>query len=114
MKWSQDQVAIIDNGFAQFLSHETVPDIAAIRDSYKDCHPERVLYDIWRIVNYDLQFDNTHPAYSPWVDESGVTQPARVRRVQFNAMFKLYPKGCNDMHLQTVLRLVGRKHGLID
>lgn len=114
MKWPQDQIAILDDAVVQWLSHASAPSVAAIRESYRDFSQKRLVWDLYWAVQFDLQYDDTHPAYSSWTDEQGIARPARVRRIQFCAAFQHSPSGCDGTHLETVLRFLARKHGLID
>lgn len=101
MKWPADQTKIMLDGFKQFI------------DSYgysiqqiKDDNPN-VMATIWKIQNqvvYDLRFDDNHPAY---------TQHGRQRRVKYNPAFVLYPPGCHDLHMTTMLRYIGKELGLL-
>lgn len=62
-----------------------------------------------RLANYDMQYDNTHPAFSPWEDVEGKIQPARIRIVEYcgwTLAKNYYADGCNDTHWDTVQKQV--------
>lgn len=110
MKWPADQMQIMLDGFKQFFENSQF-DVTLIRERYKE-DPWFAIWHIYRQVTYDLQYDNDHPAYHPG-DYDGVPRLPRTRRVQHNPAFKLYPKGCNDTHLKTMLKHVATQIGLI-
>lgn len=104
MKWPSDQVEILRQGFREFLEKvgyggPTAEPLAAARW-------------IFPRVAFDLQYDDSHPAFSPGVWDDGQTRPARMRLVSHNPNFVLYPDGCNDNHLDTVLKLLAKEFDL--
>ena len=114
-KWPQLQVDILLAGFRQFLDHHKAS-VEDIKFSYSSTPPLRVMYDIQRQVVYDLQHDDDHPAYKSgqW-ERDGVIEdkPARIRIVDYDPRFALYPKGCDDTHRETVLKWIGQELGLL-
>ena len=114
-KWPKEQVEILIAAYRQFLNN-CGHTLAEIQDAYRDVPEMKVMYQIDRLVTYDLQYDNNHPAYHPgeW-EKDGVMQerPARTRLVDHNPNFIFYPKGCNDNHRVALLKYVGKEVGLI-
>lgn len=111
MKWPKEQFELLDNGFKLFLQgcgHS----IAEIREAYKDI-PFQAVYSIYRQIWQDLMYDDNHPRYHNQVLEDGSTYVGKTRLVSYSSRFVLYPPGCNDTHLKTVLKILGKKHGLI-
>jgi hypothetical protein len=113
MKWPKPQVDIVLNGFIQFLDN-TPHTLEEIRESYAGSPPMKVVYDIWRLVWMDMQFDDTNPRYSDGVYDDGTPHKGRKRLVQHCPEFLLYPSGCDDSHMKTMLKFIGKKCGLID
>lgn len=114
-KWPKGQVGILLNGYREFLDN-CEHSVEEIRESYKDCPPLKVMYDLDRAVTYDLMYDNSHPAYSDgeWeVDGEVRPRPARKRMVSHNPDFVFYPEGCNDNHRVAVLKYIGKEIGLV-
>ena len=111
MKWPKEQFDLLDNGFKLFLlgcGHS----VAEIRGVYEDI-PFRAVYYVYRQVWLDLMHDDNHPRYHNQVLEDGSTYVGKTRLVSYSSKFVLYPPGCNDSHLKTVLKKLGKKHGLI-
>ncbi len=101
MKWPNDQVQIMLDGFQEFLQNCGYS-LDEIREHYQGTPPMKVVWDIARQVQYDLSCDDSHPAYK-----------SRKRRVKHNPRFVLYPKGCHDTHRTTMLKHVAKKVGLL-
>lgn len=60
-------------------------------------------------AEYDMQYDDSHPAYSPWEDINGDIQPGRKRIVPFcgwSVSNDYYGNGVNDTHWLTVQKQV--------
>jgi hypothetical protein len=110
MKWPAEQYEVLLEAFRQFLD-SCGRTKQQIREYYAD-RPEAVLWDIYRQVRYDLQHDDDHPAYKPGVFEDGTPIRARKRLVSYSPKFVLYPPGCNDTHLKTALRSIGKYHDI--
>ena len=106
MKWPAKQYDILLTAFQEFLN-SCGRSKQEIRDAYAD-QPEAVLWDIYRCVVYDLQYDNNDSAYSAGVWEDGSPREARRRLVSHRPEFVLYPSGCKSTHLKTALRDIGR------
>lgn len=83
MKWPEKQAEILRNGFQEFLRFHGISLVPGTE------------WEVYRQVTYDLQYDDSHPAFSTG---------KRCRIVAYNPEFQLYPDGCNDSHLATVLR----------
>lgn len=106
MKWPQEQIAIIVDGFNQWIdSHGGLESVKEALGDDRIRFPMVIAYRIYRMVNYDLQYDDDHPAYSDTIQD-GIKFTARVRRVRYNPSFQLYPDGCSDKHLATMLKSV--------
>ena len=112
MKYPVEQYNILLGAFRQFID-QCGYSAAHIRKSYAD-KPEAALWDIHRQVVYDLQYDDSHPAYSPIPDkwDDGTPRVPRKRLVSYSPKFVLYPPGCNDTHLKTALKSIGRHLGI--
>ena len=105
MKWPKEQVAIIKTGFKQLIANsQHSPE--AILKAYKT--PLRAMYAMWRHVQYDLSYDNDHPAYTTTEVDGKPCKP-RTRMCEYNADFVLYPPGCNDSHFKTVLKHIAKE-----
>lgn len=109
MKWPADQTEIMRSAFAQFITNSELSP-SEIRDSYPD--EKRRLWAVYRSVVYDLQNDDSHPAYTAGKWDDGSDRTARVRRVDRNSAFLLYPPGCNDDHLWTMLKHIAKSTGI--
>lgn len=110
MKWPSEQIEIVRKGFLQFLAS---PDcsIVDIRADLDDDASR--IWSVFYHVAYDLQYNDTHPAYSIGLRDDGTIRLARIRRCDHNPLFVLYPAGCDDSHLKTMLNDVARSVGLI-
>lgn len=42
-----------------------------------------IYYELKRLAEFDMMYDDDHPAFSPWVDSEGTTQPPRERRLLY-------------------------------
>lgn len=65
----------------------------------------RIYHACRSIAEYDMKYDNTHPAYSPWENIHGELQPARERLIPFcgwSTTNDYYGNGCHDSHWTTV------------
>ena len=113
MKWPKSQVDIVLDGFTQFLDN-TPHTLAEIRESYAGSPPMKAVYDIWRQVWIDMQNPDNHPRYSDGTYDDGTPYKGRKRLVRHCSEFVLYPPGCNDSHLNTMLKYVGKQCGLVD
>lgn len=102
MKWPKDQYEIIKFAFSEVIE-STGKSAEEIKEAYSD-RPGAVLWHIWTQVQYDVMKNNDDPAY---------TEHGRERRCTYNHLFKLYPPGCNDDHLKTCLRKVGKELGIL-
>jgi hypothetical protein len=111
MKWPKDQIEIYKNAVAQVIE-STGKSAEEIRKEYAFAPTMRIMFEIDRIVCYDAQYDNNHPAYHETIQD-GKTFKARIRRCKHNPDFVLYPRGCDDTHKATMLRHVGTELGLI-
>ena len=110
MKYPVEQYNILLGAFRQFID-QCGYSAAHIRKSYAD-KPEAVLWDIYRQVIFDLQYDDNHPAYKSGKWEDGTPRVPRKRLVSYSPKFVLYPPGCNDTHLKTALKSIGRHFGI--
>lgn len=110
MKWPSDQTAIMQTAFAQFLRNCSVS-LDDIKADYPD--PVNRLYTVERLVTYDIQYSDSHPAYSPGEWDDGTIRPARKRLAEYSPEFVLYPDGCNDDHRLSMLKHVAKFVGLI-
>jgi len=110
MKWPAEQYDILLGAFRQFLDSFGWSK-QQIREQYIG-RPEAVLWDIYRQITFDLQFDDNHPAYSAGVWDDGTPRVPRKRLVSYSPKFVLYPPGCNDTHLKTALRSIGKYHDI--
>lgn len=111
MKWPADQTLIMTSAFRQFFNNSQF-DITQVKDRYKD----DIWSAIWAVyaqVTYDLQHSDSHPAFQPGCWDNGEPREPRTRRVQHDPLFVLYPKGCNDSHLKTMLKHVAMQIGLL-
>lgn len=109
-KWPEEQVEILLEAFREYLATDMG---MAISEAVP---PMLLMQQIYQAVSYDLQYDNTHPAYHPGVWEvDGVEYPRapRMRLVTYNPRFELYPEGCNDSHLYTLLLYIGKEVNII-
>ena len=100
MKWPKEQTEIVLDAIRQLVdSYDyTIEEIRA------DCpNAMSMMYRLYNQATYDLQFDDTHPAFA---------EHGRKRRVRYNPEFVLYPPGCNDSHLDTLLKYVAKEIGL--
>lgn len=113
MKWDKKQVDILKNGYQQFIKNcgYTLQELRDGHSGHKN--PLWIMYCLDRLVVYDLQNSNSHPAYKD-TEQEGVFFKARIRRVKYNPEFVLYPPGCNDRHKDTVLKSIGKELKLID
>jgi hypothetical protein len=112
MKWPAEQVAILDSGFSQVLE-KCGHTAEELRAQYAGLPPLALVYNVYRKVWMDTQDDDNHPRYRDGVFDDGREYKAAVRYVAYNPKFVLYPPGCNDTHLQTVLKTLGKKYNLI-
>lgn len=109
MKWPKKQLDIMQDGFTQVI--ESFGGAEIINREYHDKPASYIWYGLHRIVSYDLQFSNEHPAYHE-TEQDGTVYPARVRRCKYNPEFELYPNGCNDCHLKTALKFIAGNLGI--
>ena len=95
MKWPQDQVEILDKAINDWLDKNLKHiNRKTFRESYEN-NPRGFSFSIYSYVTHDLMFDDNHPAY---------TRNLRKRVIPHDPNFVLYPDGCNDDHLATVLK----------
>lgn len=109
MKWPNDQIEIYRKAFEQVCDSFGGAD--KINEFYADRPASYVWFQVARIVEFDLQFDNSHPAYTRMVQDGEVFE-ARTRRCEYNSNFVLYPPGCHDSHRKTMLKYVSKLVGL--
>ena len=63
-------------------------------------------------AEFDMQYDDSHPAFSPWENIEGKMEPPRKRLVPFcnwSMANDYYGKGCNDSHWATVQKQVQKQ-----
>lgn len=111
MKWPKDQFDIVVDGMRQFRGTMRPEHIEPLREALKES--DATLIRLGNAVDYDLQYPDTHPAYSAGVWDDGTVRPARVRRVQYNPKYVVYPPGCNDDHRKTMLKRAAKEAGLL-
>jgi len=110
MKYPTNQYEILKKAFLQFFQsipiEEVVNEIANV---------EQRVWWVYSRVTYDLQYDDSHPAYSAgqWeVNGKMEDRPAKARRVNYSKEFELYPAGCNDTHVWTAIHTISKEIGL--
>lgn len=111
MKWPADQFEIVVDALRQFKATLSEERAAMLRGALEES--DSTLFRLGNTVDYDLQYPDSHPAFSPGTWEDGTVRPARVRRVRYNPNYIPYPPGCNDDHRKTMLRAAAKKTGLI-
>jgi hypothetical protein len=76
-----------------------------IWQSYLRESDERMVWDCWHKIHYDLLYADTHPAYQP--------PHNRTRVLPQNTNFDMYSDGDNDRHIGTALMKAARELGLL-
>lgn len=113
MKWPQEQIAIIESAFQQVLAN-CGTDLATLRQQYAAEPPLKLAYDIYCVVWFELQYDDTHPQFQDGHYSDGTPRKARRRLVRYDPAYQTYPAGCDDTHRKTVIRYLAKQHGLMD
>jgi len=114
MKWPKSHFDIIDSGFSQFIQNypHTLEEIRYGIRQYAT--PMAGMHRLYTMIWGDLIYDDNSPRFQDYTLNDGTVYKAKKRLVKHVPGFQLYPDGCNDSHLNTVLNVIGKKHGLLD
>ena len=113
IKWPTDQIDILETAYRQFFSwFVNSPEHNITLDKINSS----IEADGWKFiraqyqsVSYDLQYDDTHPAYQPGTWEDGTPRPPKPRRCEHNPNFQLYPPGCSDIHAEAMFKQLAKR-----
>jgi len=113
MKWPKSHFNVLDSAFSQFIQNSGLT-LEELRCKISNISPMSGMHRLYAMIWGDLMNDDNHPRYKDQTLNDGTVYPGRIRLVKHVPGFELYPSGCNDSHLGTILKKLGKKHGLID
>lgn len=104
MKWPKEQYGYIKKAYEDMLkwaeSKQGTP--LHVINEY-EMPTMKFMWNAWRILQRDLTLGPDHSLY----------EKVREKRITpYNPSFVLYPRGCNDRHLATVLKTIARELGI--